>query len=146
MPRRPGSLRRDPLSVRYDQWARLVLAQLKRDPWAWQARLFTGPAGPVDSGGLTHSERAATRSLYWCLNHAASSGARIRPEWSLQVAWGHELTRADGVRCRELRARLTPRDSGRRAVLVGLADSYVRHPTSRGTRAGEDWQPKGPPR
>jgi hypothetical protein len=145
MPGRTGGLQRDPLSRHYDGWARLVLRQLQAGPWEWHTRWVYGPPGPADRGGLTHPERAAQRSLWWCLGHAASSGIRIRPEWSLQVAWGEPEQLGSGLRRRPLRARLTPRDAGRRAVLLGLVPSYVTHPTSRGRLAGEGWQPKGPP-
>ncbi|HEV2241808.1 MAG TPA: hypothetical protein VGR98_12260 [Streptosporangiaceae bacterium] len=142
MPRTGGSLRRDPLSVRYDTWARAFLEVLKADPWNWHGRWIA--SGTVDPGGLelTHNERAAQRSLWWNLGHAASSGLRIRPEWSLQVTWGRPIAPML-LRQRLLTARVTPKEAGQRSVLVRGRSSYIANPTSRGARAGEDWQPKG---
>jgi hypothetical protein len=150
MPYTTGSLRRDPLSLGYDSWARQLLEVLKADPWNWHGRTVTSPpAGPggqvLDDAGLSRAERAAQRSLYWNLSHAASSGLRIRPEWSLQVTWGEAVHRPAGhmlsERARLLTARVTPRDAGRRSVRVRGRDSYMGNPTSRGARPGEDWQP-----
>jgi hypothetical protein len=152
MPHAPGSLRRDPLSVRYDDWARQLLEQLKADPWEWHGRTVTTPPDPplaTDRGGLTRHERAAQRSLWWCLSHAASSGLRIRPDWSLQVSWGEPRYTPAGPRpgmlkrARLLTARVTPKQAGRRSVLIRGRASYVGEPTSRGALDGEDWQPKG---
>lgn len=147
----PGSLRRDPLSVRYDTWAREVLEVLKADPWNWHGRTIATPPGEQaeDRAGLTAHERAAQRSLWWNLGHAASSGLRIRAEWSLQVCWAEPTYGPDGEqrilleRRRLLTARVTPKQAGQRAVLIRGRASYIAHPTSRGALEGEDWQPKG---
>lgn len=147
----PG-LQRDPLSVRYDPWARELLGVLKADPWSWHGRTVETSAGNMllgtDKGKLSRDERAAQRSLYWNLNHAASSGLRIRAAWSLQVAWGQPVwTTVDPgrilrPRARLLSARVTPKDAGRRSVLVRGRRSYLANPTSRGAVDGEDWKPK----
>lgn len=151
MPATGGSLRRDPLSVHYDGWARQLLEQLRADPWNWHARqVDTDPADTraTDAAGLTHNERAAQRSLYWCLAHAATSGLRIRPAWSLQIAWAPPAYlepppgRILRPRRRMLSARLTPRAAGQRAVLLRGRGSYLAAPTSRGARPGEDWKPR----
>jgi hypothetical protein len=153
MPYTGGSLRRDPLSVRYDSWARGFLEVLKADPWNWHGRTITTPRGDEllgeDRGGLTIHERAAQRSLWWCLGHAASSGLRTRPDWSLQASWGPPAYPEAGpgrifrTRHRLLTARVTPKSAGRRSVLVRGRPSYIANPTSRGARDGENWQPRG---
>lgn len=153
MPRTPGSLaRRDPeLQAAYDQWARELLDVLRADPWQWHGRTVTTPRGAEllgeDRGGLTRYERAAQRSLYWCLGHAASSGLKTRPAWSLQVAWSDPAYPAPGpgeifrTRHRLLSARVTPRGAGQRAVLARGRGSYLANPTSSGARPGDTWRP-----
>lgn len=139
-----GSLRRDPLSIQHDTWAREVLGVLKADPWNWHARyVISVSPWAEDRGGLTHEERAAQRSLYWNLCHAASSGLRIRAEWSLQIAWAQPRQPSSIARHRQLSARVTPKDAGRRSVLIRGRSSYIARPTSRGALEGENWQPRG---
>lgn len=152
MPRTPGSLgRRDPeLQEAYDGWARELLDVLRADPWEWHGRTVTTPAGHLatDDGGLTRWERAAQRSLYWCLGHAASSGLKTRPDWSLQVAWGPPvavtLAGQLGDRARLLSARVTPKAAGQRSVLIRGRGSYIARPTSSGARPGDGWRPHQP--
>lgn len=147
MPHAPGNLRRRDaeLQERYDLWARELLDVLKGDPWNWHARyvISAGELLATDSKGLSRAERAAQRALYWNLSHAASSGLRIRSEWSLQVAWSEPRRPDTGIRHRQLSARVTPKDAGRRAVLIRGRSSYIASPTSRGALDGEDWQPGG---
>lgn len=101
---------RDPASVPHDPWSRRLLAELEDDPWEWHGRAVTGEqSGAHGQDLLTDTERAVQRSLYWCLEHAPSSGALIRPRWSLQVAWGPR-GRAGG---RLLSARVMPKRDGR---------------------------------
>lgn len=143
-PRGSGELRRrdGKLQAGFDPWARAFLDQLKDDPGRWRGRMvLSGPApGAEDEGGLVRYERAAQRSLYWCLGHAASSGLRIRRAWSLQVAWGTPSTTEAG-RSRLIGARVTPIAQGRRASRRHPERSYIERPTSRGERAGDDWRP-----
>jgi hypothetical protein len=143
----PGGLRRrdGALQAGFDPWARAFLDQLKSDPGQWHGRqVASGPApGDEDQGGLVRYERAAQRSLYWCLGHAASSGLQIRRAWSLQVAWAApRLTLAGRVRL--VGARVTPVSQGRRASRRHPERSYIDHPTSRGQLPGESgWRPGG---
>lgn len=140
--------RRDPeLQAAYDGWAREFLDVLKADPWLWHGRTVTTPAAQLatDPGGLTRWERAAQRSLWYCLGHAATSGLKTRPAWSLQVAWGPPyavtLHPSPHARARLLSARVTPKDAGRRSVLARGSSSYIANPTSSGARPGDGWQP-----
>lgn len=120
MPRRSSDAGRDPLSVRWDTWARELLEVLRADPWEWHGRtIIGGHLGDHGRWRLSDQERAVQRSLYWNINHAASSGALIRPSWSLAVAWGPPLTVTltgphHGARSRLLSARVMPRSAGRR--------------------------------
>jgi hypothetical protein len=99
---------RDPDSVTYDPWARRLLAELAADPWEWHGRAVDGAqAGDHGPDHLTDTQRSVQRSLYWCLEHAASSGALIRPRWSLHLAWGPPARR------RLLSARVVPKAAGR---------------------------------
>lgn len=149
MPAARGRFTRDPISVELDGWARQLLDVLRADPWNWHGRMVETPAASVrlgeDRAGLSRHERAAVRSLHWNLSHAASSGLRIRPEWSLQTAWAPEafIEPYTGERRRLLTARVTPKDAGRRSVLVRGRSSYIANPTSRGAHDGENWQPRG---
>jgi hypothetical protein len=141
-----GRMRRDPLSIGYDRWARGLLAVLKADPWNWHGRtVVSDEPGPLDNAGLTHPERAAQRSLWYCLGHAQSTGLKIRPDWSLQVAWGAPAYPGQPWRRRMITARVTPRAAGRRSVLIRGRASYIATPTSRGLVGAEhDWQPGRP--
>jgi hypothetical protein len=100
-----------------DPWARGFLAELRAAPGLWRGRLvWSGRAGDDQAAevdrGLSRFERAAQRSLFWNHGHAASSGARIRPETSLMVAWGPPRLE-DGHRTRMLTARVMTREAGR---------------------------------
>jgi hypothetical protein len=98
----------------WDQWARELLGVLTGDPWQWHGRAVLGAdRGDHGPARLSDTERAVQRSLYWNLSHAASSGALIRPSWSLQVAWSPPATGANARR-RMLSARVVPREAGRR--------------------------------
>jgi hypothetical protein len=115
MPQHGTSPGRDPLSTGYDDWARGWLEQLEADPWHWHARHVEGPdRGRHGRWDLTDTEQAVQRSLYWCLSHAASSGAKIRPAWSLTVGWSSSTARPTRTtRRRLLCARVVPRSAGR---------------------------------
>lgn len=89
---------RDPLSVRYDPQARLVLALAIDQHRKRAANLRLVPyvrvrvdnplrlAGPRDEGGLSAAERAFQRALYH--DHRVHKPRRTsRGEWSLKVEW-----------------------------------------------------------
>jgi hypothetical protein len=113
----PRGRRQDPaqLLAEFDPWARQLLAQLRADPWHWHARrVETGLEDQDHDGGqLTVRERCAQRCLYWNLKHAPSSGAVIRPAWSLMVGWGPPRYDDHGRRSRMITARVVPREAGR---------------------------------
>lgn len=112
MPARSKDGGRDPLSARWDTWARELLEVLRADPWEWHGRTIIGEdLGDHGRWHLSDQERAVQRSLFWCNTHAASSGALIRPSWSLTVAWSAPRTRP--TRSRLLTARVMPRQAGR---------------------------------
>jgi len=140
MPRRE----RDPLSVRYDGWARGRLAEMMADPYGWHVSRIPSPAGdPVDERGCTRHERAALRSIYYQLNYSPSAGRWVKnTEWSLQTAWGdREYARGRfffgrGESTRALYRRIVPGGSASRAVRSKPREAYTLHPELRADALG----------
>jgi hypothetical protein len=134
---------RDPLSVRYDSWARGRLEEMIADPYGWHFSRIPSPAGdPVDGRGLSRHERAALRSLYYQLNSTASVGPQggrwaKNTTWSLQVSWGDPayartfLFFGRGERSRQLYRRIVPGGSASRAVRSRPGQAYTLHPDLR---------------
>lgn len=104
---------RPELLAEFDPWARELLEVLEADPWHWHGRRVLGDEDQALGAELTERERCAQRCLYWNTSHAASSGARIRPSWSLMVGWGPPRYDGRGIRSRVITARVVPREAGR---------------------------------
>lgn len=85
---------RDPLSVVYDDFSGRFLALLAGDLYGWHTATVRSPArDPLDERGLSRTERAVQRSLFYVLNSTAAEGPQggrwvKNPELSLAVSWG----------------------------------------------------------
>lgn len=115
---------RDPLSKRYDGAAGRLVGQALAAPGSWVyanvapprpgswiagflAELGIGP-GAADAGGLTATERAFQRAVYWTLKGGPGGPNEV---WSLQREWGPRTRYG-----RQLGVRASPRDVAERAI------------------------------
>lgn len=127
---------RDPLSVYYDDFSAQFLAVLQADLYGWHtATVHSQPGEAVDARGLSTTERAIVRSLYYNLNSTAAEGPLggrwvKNDEYSLYILrWddpvygGGLLARLfrSGPRSRRMIARMTYGANSGAAVPEGQA-------------------------
>lgn len=142
---------RDPLSITYDSFSLRFLDILREDFYGWHTATVRSPASdPIDRRGLSATERAVQRSLYYVLNSTGmigpNGGAWVKNDAeSLQLSWddpGSErpqtrniLRRFFGppVRVRVLRGRLAAGELARYHV---PADGYVFNPDEQSQNLG----------
>lgn len=119
---------RDPLSVAFAPYAQRAIDTLLADPWHTRQYTVTSRRGePVDAGGLSQTERALQRALYYALNSTTAAGglggkSAQNPDWSLMRGWGTpwELRRGFGLlpgdRKRTLWLTIVPKREARAAA------------------------------
>jgi len=138
-------LRRDPLSVHYDGYVRVIMIRAARASrndkgvrvWiASPRREFAHP----DPRGLTRHERAFSRSAYYLIFRVPMNLYRLGgdpPEWSLKLTWTDEIRPSSGGRmARGANIRLFPRGQARvRRGASYIEDESLRSmPTDEGGR------------
>ena len=131
---------RGPLSRRYDGAAGRLVGQALAAPGTWVRANVAPPragswiagfladiglgAGATDAGGLTATERAFQRAVYWTLKGGPGEPNDV---WSLQREWGPRTRYG-----RQLGIRATPKDVARRAVRRKPPDTrYVQNESLR---------------
>jgi len=121
---------RDPLSVLYDGFSAEFLGLLRADMVTWYSATVRSPRGdPVDARGLSRTERAVTRSLYYVLNSTGAVGPQggswvKNPDESLQLRWSDPVTEG-GLIARLLGRGTRARTVQGRLMLGQLAHNFV---------------------
>lgn len=93
---------RTPPSQEYAGLAARYVARMLERPWATLNVDVVSRAGePVDDGGLSVSERAFQRAVYYELNSSDAVGPRggrsmQNPDWSLMRGWGRPRLETPG--------------------------------------------------
>ena len=123
-------LRRDPLSVHYDGYVRVIMIRAARASrngrgvrvWIASPR---GEFAHPDPKGLTRHERAFTRSSYYLIFRVPMNQYKLGgdpPAWSLKLTWTDELRASSGGRlARGANIRLFERSQAR----VRRGASYI---------------------
>jgi hypothetical protein len=135
---------RDPLSAEYDNFSERFLALAVDDPGGWHTATVTSPPGdPVDARGLSASERAVTRSLYYVLNSTAAEGPLggrwlKNEDWSLQIGGWSAPRYGGGIFGRLLRTGRRRRVLTARIISGASAHAWVRDNEPAAGRYTED--------
>lgn len=119
---------RDPLSIAFGSLADQTIGRLLGDPWVTVAFKVTSLPGDrgEDEGGLSETERAIQRALYYALNSTPGvegplgGRAAPNPDWSLMRGWGPPVYHRTGFLRRERRRTVwltvVPKPEARAAV------------------------------
>jgi len=138
-------LRRDPLSVHYDGYVRVIMIRAARASrngkgvrvWIASPR---GEFSHPDPRGLTRHERAFSRAAYYLIFRVPMNQYKLGgdpPQWSLKLRWTNEIRPSSGGRmARGANIRLFPRGQARvRRGASYIEDAGLRSmPTDEGDR------------